>query len=180
MDRFYQIELRDRPAYWQDVGEQITIAGIVLQGPKDTTILHMPDTNVSDINGVINLRPTTEEWSNFIQHSDDPQVFIRDKTGGLKATMRKIRYVISGAVQQKIWAADNFSCVYCTKKMGDIQLTIDHFMPLELGGDNNPSNYLSACRKCNKDKGNLSPQQWCTDRGHNYDTLVNYLRSRKV
>jgi 5-methylcytosine-specific restriction endonuclease McrA len=39
-------------------------------------------------------------------------------------------------VQQKVWAADGFQCVYCGAKMGETLLTVDHFVPLELGGAN--------------------------------------------
>ena len=35
-----------------------------------------------------------------------------------------------------------------------------HFVPLEMGGANDTSNYLTACRKCNKDKGGMAPADW--------------------
>ena len=97
-----------------------------------------------------------------------------------KAFHRKLRYEISGAVQQKVWVADGCKCMFCGAKMGNSQLTIDHFEPLESGGKNDPSNYLSACRKCNKDKGGMKAIDWCVLKGLDYDFFVEYLRTRKL
>ena len=98
---------------------------------------------------------TTEEWSDWLQRSDNPEVLVN---GSLeKAFHRKLRYDISGTVQQKVWVADGCKCMYCGRPMGEVQLTIDHFTPLEMGGANDTSNYLSACRRCNKDKGGMAP-----------------------
>jgi hypothetical protein len=64
--------------------------------------------------------------------------------------------------------------------MGKMQLTIDHWVPLELGGVNNTSNYLSVCRKENKDKGSMSPQDWCNLKGYDFDFYVEYLKKRVI
>ena len=98
-----------------------------------------------------------------------------------------MRYAISGAIQQKIWAADSFACVYCGAKMGDILLTVDHFIPLEMGGKNIESNFVSACRKCNKRKGNDSPlvwmancHRWLGTAAEKVNQVQKYLNERKV
>ena len=83
-----------------------------------------------------------------------------------------MRYTISGAVQQKVWARDNFTCLYCGKKMGEVQLSIDHFVPVELGGADRPENYASSCRKCNKAKGSMPARQWCDLWPWSYDDIV--------
>jgi len=121
---------------------------------------------------------STDEWSDLLQRSDNPEVLVN---GSLeKAFHRKLRYDISGHVQQKVWAADGFRCMFCNRKMGEVQLTIDHFVPLEQGGKNDPSNYLSACRKCNKDKGGMNPEDWCKMKKLNYVHFVDYLASRVI
>ncbi len=172
-DRFYQIQLPDRFMMWGDIGNIIQIAGIIVQGAGRSVMLMTPDS--STLYDMQTITLSVEEWSAFIRHSDDPSVFELDATGGIKAVHRKLRYQISGAVQQKIWARDGFKCMFCKREMGDVQLTIDHFEPLELGGVNDQSNYLSACRKCNKRKGNMTPQDWCRDKDYNYDYFVEYL-----
>ena len=47
-------------------------------------------------------------------------------------------------------------------------------------GKNDPSNYLSACKNCNRKKGSMPPQDWCknTPRVMSYDYYVNYLLNR--
>ena len=178
-DRFYLLPLGPRHALWGDIGHNLQIAGIVLQGTGESIILMTPDAQ-SLLGTPHYIQMTTTEWSDFIQHSDDPSIFELDPTGGVKAVHRKIRYQISGAIQQKIWARDKFQCMYCKRQMGKVQLTIDHWIPLELHGQNNPYNYLSACRKCNKRKGNLPPKDWCQqtygDLAHDtYNRLAAYL-----
>lgn len=178
-DRFYLASLQERPAYWGDLGHRITIAGLVLQGTDQPILVHLPESDVQKP-CLTELRPTAAEWSEIIKHSDDPEIFEHDKTGCLKAVHRKVRYSISGFVQQKVWVADNFECKFCFRKMGHVQLTIDHFMPLELGGLNSEINFISACRKCNKQKGGLHPKDWCNDRNLNYQEILDYLKNRKL
>lgn len=45
-------------------------------------------------------------------------------------------------------------CVYCGT---DINLTLDHIVPISAGGSRkNCNNWAPACNKCNNDKGNGS------------------------
>ena len=173
-DRFYLLEFRNRPVLFGDIGSLLKIDGIAVSGGGASAVLLLPNASASGFGQV--LRLTEEEWSEYIRRSDDPEILI----GNSKVFHRKLRYDISGAVQQKIWAADKFQCMYCGQKMGDVQLTIDHFTPLELGGKNDDSNYLSACRKCNKDKGSEDPKEFCKRRKYSYDALVQYLANREV
>lgn len=197
-DRFYQLEFRHRPALWGDVGSLLKIEGIVIGGEGAQAVLMLPDHKIEgffetpqdDIVGICNgsfwnLTPTAEEWSDWLQRSDNPEILVPNPDGSAslpKVFHRKLRYEISGAVQQKVWVADDYKCMYCGKPMGQVQLTIDHFMPLEMGGKNDPSNYLSACRKCNKDKGGMDPRAWCAQDKvkWDYDSYVQYLAERKL
>jgi len=70
--------------------------------------------------------------------------------------------------------------MYCGAIMGEVQLTVDHFVPLEIGGKNDTSNYLSADRRCNKRKGAMSPQDWCQQENLDYQFFVDYLASRRI
>lgn len=183
--RFYQMILGDRPAYMGDIGNILQISGILLEGAGQSMILLMPGSSIDSTDHPNHEaivfhevhKPSPEEWSEILRMSDDPSVFELDKSGLIKAIHRKLRYQISGAVQQKIWARDEFGCVFCERKMGEVQLTIDHWIPLELGGTNDETNYLSACRKCNKRKGNLHPEEWCRQRSLDYQHYVQYLAS---
>lgn len=172
-DRFYQLEFRHRPALHGDVGSLLKIEGLVIGGCGAGAVMLLP--HATEVERPI-VKLSEDEWSDWIQRSDQPEVLV----GPAKVFHRKVRYEISGHVQQKVWVADGYRCVYCKQPMGKVQLTIDHFIPLEQGGRNDTSNYLSACRRCNKDKGSEDPRDFCNRRGLDYDKFVAYLAQRKV
>jgi len=161
------------------IGYTLRLAGLIFQGMGETSFFYFPDHHHADGRWYI---PSMGEWAAILKQSDDPVIFAADETGQLKPWIRKSQAAISSQVQQKIWAQDEFRCMYCGRPMGvdNVILTIDHFMPLELGGVNNESNYLSACRRCNKDKGNMHPVEWCAQIGEKVERYVHYLKSRRI
>ena len=48
---------------------------------------------------------------------------------------------------------DGFCCVYCGKKAPDVQLHVDHIVPVSSGGENDLDNLAAACAECNMGKG---------------------------
>jgi len=172
-DRFYLLEFRNRPVKYGDIGSLLKIEGLVVGGGGAKAILMLPG---FECRKTSEYELTVEEWSDFIQRSDNPEILI----GPAKIFQRKVRYEISGSVQQRIWAADGFKCAYCGAKMGKSLMTIDHFVPLELGGKNNASNYLTACKPCNKDKGSEDPETWCARRGYDFNATKRYLELRSL
>ena len=70
------------------------------------------------------------------------------------------------------------NCIYCARKMGEVLLTIDHFVPLERGGSDHPDNLISACGRCNKLKGDRDPEEFCATEGYDYFGLQKYLAGR--
>jgi hypothetical protein len=185
-DRFYLLEFRNRPVLYGDIGSLLRIEGVVVGGGGASAVLLLPGLG-EEINQAPIHRLTIEDWSDFIRRSDDPEILIGPKPNGSNATLpkifqRKLRYEISGAVQQKVWAADGFQCVYCGRKMGNVLMTIDHFIPLELGGANDVTNFVSSCKPCNKSKGSQDPKVWLT-KSECFGTaedVQKYLRNRKI
>ncbi len=175
-DRFYELELRHRPAYWGDIGSILKIEGLVVGGEGTQGILLLPDAYLLDEDERFSVGLSAEEWSEWLRLSDNPEILVMPA----KAFHRKLRYEISGAVQQKVIFADECKCRYCGVSMGKAQLTMDHFSPLELGGKNDTSNLLSACRACNKAKGSMPARDWCELRKLDYDFFVDYLKNRKL
>jgi hypothetical protein len=55
-----------------------------------------------------------------------------------------------------IYLRDGYACVYCGKGEDEDLLTLDHRVPAVLGGDNRPSNLVTACLTCNSAKADLS------------------------
>ena len=172
-ERFYQLEFRHRPVLHGDIGSLLKIDGLVVSGGGAQAILMLPSSSDDFPSQVIRLND--EQWTDFLQRSDVPELMMPGK-----AFHRKAKFEISGMTQQRVWVADGFKCIYCKRKMGEVQLTIDHFMPLEMGGKNDSSNYLSACRRCNKDKGAQDPKDFCKLKGLEYPELVKYLLVRVV
>ena len=179
-DRFYMLELRHRPAVYGDLGSILKIEGLVVGGEGAQGILMLPGTALWGEGkwpeGANVHTLTMEEWTDFLARTDNPEILIMPA----KAFHRKVRYEISGAVQQKVWVADGLKCMYCKVQMGKSPLSIDHFEPLETGGANDTSNFLSACKSCNKKKGSVDPRVWCADRKLDYDFFVEYLKTRKL
>ncbi len=50
---------------------------------------------------------------------------------------------------------DNFTCRYCHETT--TPLTIDHVLPVALGGTDEPTNLVTACRDCNAGKSSTAP-----------------------
>lgn len=48
-------------------------------------------------------------------------------------------------------------CIYCGSKN---DLTVDHFLPVSMGGADCLSNFVLACRSCNSSKNNRDPVEW--------------------
>lgn len=64
---------------------------------------------------------------------------------------------ISKSLRFEILRRDNYACQYCGGKAPDVELQVDHIMPVTLGGSNNPSNLTASCRDCNIGKGASVP-----------------------
>ena len=55
-----------------------------------------------------------------------------------------------------IYKRDGYACLYCGKKDN---LTLDHVLPRSRGGRDSWENLVSACQKCNTEKGNNTPEE---------------------
>lgn len=54
---------------------------------------------------------------------------------------------------------DGFRCQYCGEKRLARELTFDHVIPRSQGGPTSWTNIVTACRPCNGEKGNRTPEQ---------------------
>jgi hypothetical protein len=62
---------------------------------------------------------------------------------------------VSKRTRFEVLRRDNHTCRYC--RATDAPLTIDHVTPVALGGTDDPSNLVTACRDCNAGKSSTSP-----------------------
>jgi hypothetical protein len=175
--RLYELSYKDtdEPVWFEHAGSLLKLSGILVQGMGSSILLLSPN---RDIKGNIDIvRMGAEEWSEFLRRTDDPLLFLASGHGS-KVVVRKQQYAISGKIQQMIWARDGFRCMYCGRKMGEVQLTVDHFVPLQRGGMNNEKNYVSACRRCNTRKGSQLPKDFCESMGYDYKGLQLYIKRK--
>lgn len=68
---------------------------------------------------------------------------------GVMAVTKRTRF--------EVLRRDNHSCRYCGATAPDVKLTVDHVVPLALGGSDEPSNLVAACSACNSGKSSTSP-----------------------
>jgi len=55
----------------------------------------------------------------------------------------------------RIFQRDGFQCRYCGRKPPEVVLHIDHIHPVSKGGENDPTNYATACSDCNWGKSDV-------------------------
>ena len=63
---------------------------------------------------------------------------------------------VSKRTRFEVLKRDEYTCRYCRSKDGE--LTIDHVVPVALGGGDGPENLVAACRDCNAGKSSSTPQ----------------------
>ncbi|MGD2174642.1 MAG: HNH endonuclease [Candidatus Brocadiaceae bacterium] len=61
--------------------------------------------------------------------------------------------------RRNLFARDENRCQYCGRKFSSSELSIDHVIPLSLGGQTEWSNVVCACTDCNKRKGGRTPRE---------------------
>ena len=64
---------------------------------------------------------------------------------------------VTKRTRYEVLRRDGHKCRYCGAKAEDSPLTVDHVVPVALGGSDDPSNLVAACRDCNAGKSSTSP-----------------------
>lgn len=133
-----------------DVGHTIQLSGAIWAGNGKVYVLPLPD---EDLKGTwIDLRLDSIQWERFLNQSD-----VLDVRGPGKALLRKSQRQIDQWISWEVFRRDGFVCRYCGKQA---PLTVDHVITWEQGGATVPENLVSACRRCNKVRGNTEYQAW--------------------
>lgn len=88
---------------------------------------------------------------------------------------------------ERILQRDGAACVWCGRalEVGLVAATTEHVVPRIKGGPSWIENEVAACRRCNGQRGHLSPAEWideCERRGWapRRDVVVNALRGLQV
>lgn len=175
--RRYELKDINLPAslkdFIQGIGSRWHLSGILYSGEGITHVVHFPGEHFSRIGRTLDLSP--EELQLILKQADNPEFPNQERD---KPWIRKSQWVLSGMVQQRIWLRDYFICIYCGAKFGETLFTVDHIWPLSYIQDNSPGNLVSACRKCNKDKGEMMPITFCTQRGIVLQDIMDWVKVR--
>lgn len=59
---------------------------------------------------------------------------------------------MSKKLRFQVFRRDRFTCQYCGRQSPEVTLEVDHVMPVVLGGSDDQSNLVTACRDCNGSK----------------------------
>lgn len=62
---------------------------------------------------------------------------------------------VSRRLRFEILRRDGHTCRYCGAKAPDVTLTVDHVIPVALGGGDDPRNLVTACTDCNSGKSSV-------------------------
>ena len=101
------------------------------------------------------------DWETFIRQTDlmETEMIQRGADGSLtKVIIRKSQRQIDQNVSWQVFKRDGYACRYCGKN--DVPLTVDHLVLWEEGGPTTVENLTSACKKCNRTRGNTSYDDW--------------------
>lgn len=83
-----------------------------------------------------------------------PSVIRMTRYGFPTRLRRRVRFSRS-----HVFARDSFMCQYCSRELIEKELTLDHVVPVVLGGRTTWSNIVTCCTKCNQKKGAKTPQE---------------------
>lgn len=64
---------------------------------------------------------------------------------------------VSKRLRFEILRRDNFTCRYCGKTAAEIELHVDHVLPVTLGGKDEATNLVTSCEPCNTGKSSIAP-----------------------
>jgi hypothetical protein len=145
------------------VGHEILLVGGIWAGKGAAYLCYFPEfsTEVGPLQGTVVLEMGYEEWKRLLRQSDlvETEVLAKAKDGKLyKAVARKCERNISQGISWNVWRRDDFECRYCAAD--DVPMTVDHVVLWEEGGPSIEENLVTACRKCNKKRGNTPYAEW--------------------
>ena len=69
-----------------------------------------------------------------------------------RAPSRRNRAALSLQLRWDVLKHDDYRCVKCGARPPDVQLEVDHIIPVSRGGTNDPKNLRTLCHPCNQGK----------------------------
>lgn len=160
-------------ASWKEIIKNIFTESVY---PLDLTFKTDDDgkVDVTSLEGFEVIR-TWEDWASLeVRPYDDyintPRTRIRLPSVVVCCNYDKIAYrKVLFPSKPNIWKRDNYTCGYTLKKLNKSNLTVDHIVPKDLGGQDTWENLITCDKEVNHLKGNTplikakfpnDPQKW--------------------
>ncbi|MCV7359182.1 HNH endonuclease [Mycolicibacterium fluoranthenivorans] len=70
---------------------------------------------------------------------------------------------VSKRLRYEILTRDGEACRKCGRRAPEVELQIDHIIPVALGGSDDPSNLQTLCRDCNAGKASMPAVLICNE-----------------
>lgn len=147
--KFTDLELKD-------LGHEIEIGGMILQGKGKTYAVMFP---TSELDHPELVQMDHEDWKKLLYQVDTLEtILFPNKPHEAKVVVRKSQRNIEQTVSWNVFRRDDYTCQYCASKTS--VLTVDHIVLWEDMGASVEDNLITACRKCNKIRGNMDYEDW--------------------
>jgi hypothetical protein len=161
-----------------EVGRSIGLVGAIFSGNGEMHLCMFPESHC-DVNDVESgdvvkivqsdgstvfaqtLNMNLDQWQQFMRQTDlmETEILAKDADGKIvKTIVRKCQRQIDQQVSWQVFKRDSYKCRYCGKD--GVPLTVDHLVLWENGGPSTDQNMVSACKKCNKARGNMEYSEW--------------------
>jgi hypothetical protein len=148
-----------------DIGASIQLVGIVLQG-KGTSYLCPFPAEAIEGQPIQLVSISQKQWDDLIRQTDimETEIIQKMPDGKLaKIILRKSNRQIEQGISWRVYKRDGYRCRYCGND--DVPLSVDHApLPYEECGPSTEDNLVAACRKCNREKSNMSYEDWLSSK----------------
>ncbi len=136
------------------LGNTSMIAGVVFSGTP-SAIFWLPNEELTQ-GAIDSILMTDDDWKKLLDQTDN--TYAETMVGNVKAIVRKCLRVIDQNISWQVYERDGYTCRYCGRT--GIPLTVDHIDLWEVGGATVAENLISACKRCNKLRGNMTYRDW--------------------
>jgi hypothetical protein len=93
---------------------------------------------------------------------------------GLEEEVRKI----SNALRFEVFQRDRHTCQYCGRRAPDVELEVDHLIPVARGGTDAFENLITSCRDCNSGKSAKLIERFT--HGHTKESWREKIREKRI
>lgn len=143
-----------------DIGNTLQFAGVIYAGTDTHYLAYLPGDSDPDAEVKV-LDLESVDWEKVNRQTDllETEILAKAEDGTLvKVLVRKSQRQIEQGISWRVYHRDGYRCRYCA--IQGVPMTVDHLVLWEKGGPSIEANLLTACRKCNKVRGNLPYEDW--------------------